>query len=295
MKKILLPTDFSKNAWNAIDYALHFFSNEKCTFYLLNAYTPSFYRVDYMFGGPAQSAIPDNGINLSIEGLEYALKRIKKEYKNPNHQFKMISAFNTLTDEVHEVCKDKNIDMVVMGTQGASGAKEFFLGSNTVHVLRKAPIPVLAVPTEYRFKEVNKILLPTDYWSKYKPNEIGPLIDLVKQFNATLHVVHVGEDHDLTPPQLKNKEHLVHLLADVPTEFQDITDAYMPNEVHTYMEKNAIGLIAMMNRKHSFLERLILKQNVDAVGYHSAVPFLVLPDTAEISKIGKDEKYSVAH
>ena len=295
MKKILLPTDFSKNAWNAIDYALHFFKNEHCTFYLLNAYTPSFYRVDYMFGGPAQSALPDIGVDLSIEGLEYALKRIEKKYKNPFHQFKTISAFNTLTDEVREVCADKNIDMVVMGTQGASGAKEFFMGSNTVHVLRKAPVPVLAVPTEYDFKDISKIGLPTDYWSKYKPKEIAPLLDLVRKFGATLYVVHVVEEHDLTPAQLDNRKHLEHLLNGIPTIFEDITDAYMPNGLHTYVDRNSIGLLAMMNRKHSFLERLVLKQNVDAVGYHSAVPFLVLPDTSEIAKIGNDETYSLAH
>ena len=295
MKKILLPTDFSKNAWNAIDYALNFFKNKKCTFYLLNAYTPSFYRVDYMFGGPAQSAIPDIGVDLSLEGLEHAMERIKKEYKNPNHQFKALSAFNTLTDEVREVCEDKKIDMVVMGTQGASGAKEFFLGSNTIHVIRKASVPVLVVPTKYAFKEIKKVLLPTGYWSKYKSNELAPLLDLVKTFGATLHVVHVVEEHDLTKVQMENKKHLERLLEGVTTVFQDITDDYMPNGLHAYIEKNAIGLIAMMNRKHSFLERLVLKQNVDAVGYHSAVPFLVLPDTAEISKIGNNEKYTLAH
>lgn len=284
MKKILLPTDFSKNAWNAIEYALHFFKEEKCTFYLLNTYTPSFYRVDYLVGGPVQSAIPDVGVDISLKGLEFALERIKKEYKNPNHTFETLSAFNTLTDEVHELCDEGKVDMVVMGTQGASGAKEFFLGSNTVHVIRKATVPVLAVPQDYDFKPIEKVLLPTGYWSKYKPEEFKPLIDLVKKIGATLHVVHAAEGHDLNKSQLANKEHLHKLLKGVQTVFQDVTEDYMPNIVHSYVKKNRIGLIAMMNRKHSFLDKLILKQNVDAVGYHSEVPFLVLPDTSEISK-----------
>ena len=66
--------------------------------------------------------------------------------------------------------------------------------------------------------------------------------------------------------------------------FTDNTDEYMPNIVHDYIERNHIGLVAMMNKKHTFLERLMMKQNVDAVGYHSQTPFLVLPDTSEISK-----------
>ncbi|MEZ4811617.1 MAG: universal stress protein [Allomuricauda sp.] len=284
MKKIILPTDFSKNAWNAIDYALHFFKDEKCVFYLLNTYTPAFYRVDYLVGGPVQSAIPDVGVDISLKGLEYALERINKEYKNPNHQFETLSAFNILSDEVQELCESQKIDMVVMGTQGASGAKEFFLGSNTVHVIRKAPAPVLAVPKEYRFKPIEKVLLPTGYWSKYRSEEVEPLIMLIKRMGATLHVVHAAEGHTLTKVQLENKGHLLRLLKGIPTVFHDVAEDYMPNIVHSYVKKNSIGLIAMMNRKHSFLDRLVLKQNVDSVGYHSEVPFLVLRDTSELSK-----------
>ena len=284
MKQILLPTDFSKNAWNAIAYALEFFKNEECKFFLLNTYTPSFYRVDYLVGGPVLSAIPDVGVDISLKGLEFTLERIKKEHKNPKHQFESLSAFNTLTDEIGEICENKTIDMVVMGTQGASGAKEFFLGSNTVHVIRKSTVPVLAVPNGYQFQPIEKILLPTGYWSKYKPHEIAPLISMVKESGATLHVVHAVEEPDFTQAQTKNKEHLQQLFSEIPTIYEDVTDAYMPNIVHSYVEKNKMGLIAMMNRKHSFLDRLVLKQNVDSVGYHCSVPFLVLPDTARISK-----------
>ena len=285
MKKILLPTDFSKNAWNAILYALELFKEEKCTFYLLNAYTPAFYRIDYMVGGPMASAIPDIGVDISLNGLENTLDRIKNDHHNPRHTLEILSAFNTLPDEVNEVCQDRKIDMVVMGTQGATGAKEFFLGSNTVHVIRKAAVPVLAVPNGYGFRNIKKVLLPTDYWSKYKSNELKPLMDMIKKFGVDLHVLHALEGHDLNKAQSENKEHLKKMLKGIPNVvFTDNTDEYMPNIVHDYIERNHIGLVAMMNRKHTFLERLMMKQNVDAVGYHCQTPFLVLPDTSEISK-----------
>ena len=78
MKKILLPTDFSDSAWNAITYAMDFFKNEVCTFYLLHAYTPAFYRMDYILGGPMFSAIPDAEVDISLAGLEKTLLRYKK-------------------------------------------------------------------------------------------------------------------------------------------------------------------------------------------------------------------------
>lgn len=231
------------------------------------------------------SAIPDIGVDISLKGLESTLERIKNDHFNPRHMFEILSAFNTLPDEVNEVCQDKKIDLVIMGTQGATGAKEFFLGSNTVHVIRKATVPILAVPTGYGFKEIKNVLLPTGYWSKCKSNELRPLLDLVKRFGAALHVLHALEGHDLVKAQSENKEHLKKLLKDIASViFIDNTDEYMPNIVHDYIDKGNIGLVAMMNRKHSFLERLILKQNVDVVGYHCQIPFLVLPDTSKIFK-----------
>lgn len=280
MKKILLPTDFSKNAWNAILYALQFFKEEKCTFYLLNAYTPCFYRVDYMFGGPMASAIPDIGVDISIKGLEHTLERIQNEHYNPRHTLKILSAFNTLPDEVNEVCQERKIDLVVMGTQGATGAKEFFLGSNTVHVIRKATVPILAVPNGYAFKEIKKVLFPTDYASKYKAAGLKPLLDIVKRFGSELYILHALEGYGLTKEQTSNKIHLMKLAKGVPNVFfRDSATEYLPNMVHGFIEKHQIGLVAMMNRKHSFLERLLVKQNVDVIGYHSQIPFLVLPET----------------
>ncbi|NDV44123.1 universal stress protein [Flagellimonas sediminis] len=285
MKNMLLPTDFSRNAWNAIEYALHFFKDEKCKFYILNTYTPAFYRMDYLLGGPAMSAVPDFGLDISLEGLENTVKRIEKEYKNPNHSFEMISSFNTLSDEIREFSERRKVDMVVMGTQGATGAKEFFLGSNTVHVLRKSKVPVLVVPRSYDFKPIKDVLLPTGYESKYKAEELEPLMAIATRFKAKLHVLHALEDFELTPSQKDNKSYLKQMFKNLQDiVFVDTTEEYMPNIVHTYIEKNHVGLVVMMNRKHQFLDQLLLRHHVDMLGYHCDIPFLVLRDTSELSK-----------
>ncbi len=280
MKKILLPTDFSKTAWNAITYALQLLKDDECTFYLLNAYTPTIYRVDYLVGGPAVSAIPDYGIDISLSGLEQAIEQIEEEYPNPKHHFEMISEFNTLTDEVDSVCREKGIDLIVMGTTGASGAEEIFLGSNTVHVIKKAKVPVLAVPEHYTYKPLEAIMFPTDYQKPFNIDDVEPLFQIASKFNATLHVVHSVES-GLSQQQIKNRNLLKDMLDAIPSKFQDVTNDYMPNLVHSYVARNDIDLVAMMNRKHTFLQRLFFKQNVDSVGYHCDVPFLVLPETSK--------------
>ncbi|MCE2613002.1 universal stress protein [Flavobacteriaceae bacterium D16] len=284
MFKILLPTDFSDNAWNAISYAMEFFKEEQATFYLLHTYTPAFYRMDYMMGGPSFSAIPDVGVDISQAGLENTLEQVQKTFNNPKHTLKTISAFNLLTDEINEVSQEKDIDLIVMGTQGATGAAEIFLGSNTVFVLRKAMVPVLVIPEGYSFRKVDKMVFPTDYWTAYKQEDVDTIKGFAAIHGIEITVLHVKEEYDLKDTQIANKEHLGQCLKGVPHQFEEKKGALMPDAVIDYITEHDYQLLAMMNRKHSFMERLLWKQNVDQIGFHTPVPFLVIRDNANIVK-----------
>jgi len=284
MLKILLPTDFSANAWNAIRYALKFLENRDCIFYILHAYTPAFYRMDYLIGGPTFSAIPDVGVDISMEGLEKTKEDIINNYPNPRHQYELVSAFNLLTDEIDNIATEKKVDMVIMGTQGASGAKEIFVGTNTVYIIRKARIPVMAIPASYRFQKISHILFPTDYWSKYKEEEFQRLLDLADFCAAEITVLHVKEEYDLTPKQEGNKAHLAGRLSGVPHRFEELKGALMPQAIMDYVTEHQFELLVMMNRKHGFLDRLMWRQNIDQIGFHVEIPFLVLRDSSKIDK-----------
>jgi len=283
MKKILLPTDFSDSAWNAITYAMDFFKNEVCTFYLLHAYTPAFYRMDYILGGPMFSAIPDAEVDISLAGLEKTHSDIKNLPHNPKHHFEEVSAFNVLTHEINDLTQEKDIDLIVMGTKGATGAKEVFIGSNTVYVLRKATAPVFVVPVNSKYKSVKKVLFPTDYLTQYKEHEFQHLIELVKMSGGHLTILHVKEEYELSEAQLKNKTHLATLLKGIPHTFAEENGKLMPEAVIKYIDQEKFDLLAMMNRKHSILDRLFVKHNVDQLSFHVQVPFFVVRDTAKVA------------
>ncbi len=281
MNTILIPTDFSRNAWHAISYALMFFKDETSKFYLLHTYSPAFYRMDYMMGGPAVSAIPDVGIDISLAGLETTLAEVKREFPNRRHRFETLSAFNTLTDEVRELSRKKGIDLVVMGTKGASGAKQLFLGSNTVFVLRKAEVPVLVVPEDVPYHPVRTILFPSDYLSHYKPEELEPVLHIARMHQSRIILLHVREKGGLSEVQKDNKAHLERSLQELDYETVEESGELMPDAVLKYTEEHPIDLLVMMNRRHSFLERVLIRQNVDQIGFHVKVPFLVVPDSTE--------------
>ena len=284
MKTILLPTDFSEHSWKAIVYTLHLFQNQKCLFILSHAYTPALHRIDYHLGGPVMSAVPDLGVDRVLENLDQWKTKLESDLPNQLHEIQMHSSFNSLSEEVQDLCAQHPVELIAMGTQGASGAKEIFLGSNTVHLIHRSRHPVLAVPSGIQFSGIKKVLFPTDYLTKYLPLEIKPLLELIHEHQAELHIIHAVEQDDLTPKQEETKVYLKEIFAEVNPLFEDLTQGFMPNIIHNYADENQIDLLCMMNRGHSFLSRLMFRQNVDQVAYHSDIPFLVLPDSAEMTK-----------
>ncbi len=130
MKKILLPTDFSENSINAIEYASHLFKDVPCKFFLLNVFKiPYLANEELMDQNVAQlAALEEEMHETSKKEMKELLDRLPK---NTKHDFATISDYNLFNLAVHQVVEEKNIELIIMGTKGATGAKEIFLGSNT--------------------------------------------------------------------------------------------------------------------------------------------------------------------
>ncbi len=281
MKTIILPTDFSKNAYNAITYALELFKNEKCRFYLLNTYTPAIYESEYILHSPGQIGLGDIYQSRSEENLNDLKKKLERNFENSRHEFITHSVFNLLVDEVVDLADREKVDMIIMGTQGATGAKEILLGSHTVHVIKKAPCPVMAIPAGYSYEEPRAILFPTDYEVNYRNTELSVLMDLARMFKSTVHVLHVSTGFELTKKQEKNKARLSEMLSKIKHEFHDVPSQEIIDGINGFKAKSKVDLLAMVQNKHTFLERLFIEPVIKKIGFHVTIPFLVLPHPNE--------------
>ncbi|WP_318312798.1 universal stress protein [Flagellimonas crocea] len=277
MIRVVLPTDFSKNAEHAISYAVKTLADSTCTFYLMHAYTPPVYRVDYTLGSPGQLGLPDDEKYKAEQALEKTKKKIKELHNVPKHTFVTHAAFNSLESEIAEITQKENIDFIVMGTQGATGAKEIFFGSNTVHVIQKATIPVLAIPSVFEYRPPYNILFPTDFEVDYRKSNIDFLVQLLKLWHSKLHIMHVASPEGLDSDQIKHKASLEGMLLEHNHEFYDLPDQELIGAINYFQENTPVELLAMIKNKHSFLERLFLEPVIKNIGFHGKVPFLVLP------------------
>ncbi|SKB58692.1 universal stress protein [Maribacter arcticus] len=277
MKKIILPTDFSENAFNAISYALNLFKKEECAFYLLNTFTPSTYHDKLEEFNPGQTDIKDASQESSLAQMAELQKRISKKFKNPKHLFVPHCAFNTLVDEVERIIDKENIDLVIMGTQGATGAGDILFGTNTIHILKKAACPILAVPSNFTYKSPKRILFPTDYGIVYQKEKLKELLNIAKQKRAEIELLYVSGGYELTEGQLARKANLEEILKGIPCQFHIDTDNDIPDAIIDFTFDNKIDLLVMLRLKHSLIGRIFSKSLIKELGFNLTFPLMVLP------------------
>ncbi|WP_298423362.1 universal stress protein [uncultured Kordia sp.] len=277
MKKILLPTDFSDNSLNAIRYAVQLFKDQECEFILLNTFTPVVYRVEYMEVGVAQYGLLDAMRDTSKKGLREVQQKIEAEFNNPKHTFTRRAAFNILSSEIEELYEKKVMDIIVMGTQGASGIDQILFGSNTVHVIKSAKCPLLAIPNDYTFVTPNKILFPSDYEIDFQEKQLQTIKDIVELYNSELQFFHVSYTYQLTHKQDENRQKLANYFKDITSDFNTVYDKNIVDAIMECQSEKDINLLAMINNKQSFFENLFFGSNINKIGFRVDVPFLVIP------------------
>jgi nucleotide-binding universal stress UspA family protein len=161
MKKILVPTDFSSNSKHALKVAAFLAKKAKGRLELLHTNTAVAYA----------PPLPDYYVPEAYDMTEYyenaaeELFNLKREILSDGGfddvKFETVVEEGFLYSTVRRIAEEDRADLIVMGTKGATGATEFFVGSNTEKVIRTAPCPVLAVPDKSGEFTLKTVVFPT--------------------------------------------------------------------------------------------------------------------------------------
>ncbi len=278
--KVLLPTDFSENAWHAINYAVFLFENTACTFYVLHAHQASPSGLVSTINKERDTRLHEITLDESREKLYKTVGQLKKINKVKDHSFEAVLESEALLNAVGRNVIDLDIDYICMGTQGASGFKEIFLGSNTVKLIKNINFcPVIAVPESYLFSRPDSIAFATDYKHLYQKNELAPLLDIARLWDSTIRVIHVKAEESLSEMQQELKSLLSQFLKNIPFEADELD--YHPNinlRINEWVESNGCGMLCMINSSHEFFSRILREPVVRKIAFRTHIPFLVLPE-----------------
>ena len=279
MKNILVPTDFSNDAYNALHYAAKLFDSEYCTFYLLNVCKPQS-KLQAAMTSKKQEA--DENARLAIrseEGLLATCHKIILDNDNPKHQFETICITGDLIDSISMIVQEKNVDLVVMGNKGKTAARNVFFGGNTTRTISKMKLcPVLMVPREFEFSALKEIAFATYFKRYFSADLIASISSLAALFDASIRIVQINERKLLDRQQKVNKDVLSQYLRNVSHTFH-----WMPfyaeksKIIDQFVDELAVQMLVMINYEHNFLEKIIREPVIMELTSNLDIPFLVIP------------------
>ena len=278
-KRILIPTDFSRNAFNAIKYAMELYKRENCNFSILNSYYLSGYAKDSLL-----TPQPTEKDRLNIqERSEKNLERLKIQMgfyeESPNHNFTYLSEFGPFFDVLKKVVEKEDIELVIMGTQGESNNDTVILGSNAVNAMEKIRnCPVLAIPSSVLFKEPNEIVFPTSFRTHYKEKELATLVEISRLLNSPIRILHIQKGRMLNKEQLENKKLLEAILDPASFTHHRLHNIDLKDGVSCFVQSRESEMIAIINKKHNFFGSIFSNPMVKELGKHTHVPLLAMHD-----------------
>lgn len=261
---------------NSIDFAVTLFKDVACDFYLLNVQKASSFISDDMLMVASSTTIYNTIIDAAKKSLANTISKVKTHYKNDKHHFHPVVDYDNFIDSINQLSEKHQIDLIVMGTKGASGLQKVIFGSNTVRVIQRCKVPVLAIPDNCVFSNLSKVAFTTNNITSFNIDTLKPLIDLATQYDSKLHVLHVADENHLIQEQSKNVDFFSLHFENPIHDYMDVKAKYMYHIVHEYIMRNDIKMLCMIGEKHSFLERLFNEHLVETFAFSIDVPFLVI-------------------
>ncbi|WP_299113956.1 universal stress protein [uncultured Winogradskyella sp.] len=278
--KILLPTDFSDNAWHAINYATELYKGQETDFYILNVFSATSNLIESFINLEPGSELYETKKWDSENGLAKVLEKlILREKSDRKHRFKTISMFNNTIEAIKLVVDKKDIELIIMGTKGETYSRSTAFGSTAIYVMEKVRnCPVIVVPNKAEIRLPKEIVFPTGFKTYYKRRELKHLTDIAKKSDAEIVVLHVKESDKLSETKKENKALLEEILQDTKYKFHMLSHNAVITAINIFVESRNSDMVAFINRKHTFFGSILTNPMVKEISFHLNVPILAMHD-----------------
>lgn len=273
MKTVLLPTDFSANSKNAVNWALNFYQSEQVKFILIHSYFSP------QSGSSAVVSINEILRKQAKEDLAKYKKELGAAFPENKNEIIHKEVYGDVLYAIKSISEELDNVAVVVGAKGMSAMEQIFIGSNTSAVVKEADAPVYVIPENVIYKKVEKIALAIDFQDNLNTNALNPLKDLLVNKNAALRVFYVDDEDGEISEEQQTK-----VVADLESKLNQKIDVIKIKEddslaaVQKFIHSHNIDCLVTVNRKKSFFESLFHRSFSKQVALHTDTPLLVLRD-----------------
>lgn len=267
MKKILIPTDFSGNARNAVNYGVALAQQFGSEVHFLYAY--KIYSTAAMFVSVEDFVEKDAQEDMSalVEDVRQGLHQDLRIH----HRIVRGDTVPVIVD----IAEQEGFDLIVMGAKGVSGLEEIFMGSTANGVIKAGKTPVLTIPAGQVFQPLDSIVLAVDGDPISDPAVLSPLTRLAAHFGAKVLIFH----QDTGEGEKAIDTSVLEALGNLPFSIHlELDRDQVENSVQDFMQAYQAGMLCLIRRKRSFLEQIFHSSITSKEVFRCEVPLLVLYD-----------------
>jgi len=266
IKRILVPTDFSEPATNALRYAQ-----------ILAGLTQAEVKVLHIFNVPVVDPyMPGDTLELLMQevkaGNDAKMEELLKSFPGITGE----SMHGFVIDDINRFAEEWEADLIVMGTTGASGAKEAFFGSNASGVLSHSHVKTLSIPESYtNQKAPSKICYASDFTGNEELS-FRIFVNLAKAWDCSLDILHIVSD-ELVFTSAQANDMYTKIAAGCNfdrMEFAEIKSNEVTAAIETFVQTNGTDILGMAVHHRNILERIFSKSKTKAIANHAQIPLL---------------------
>lgn len=271
MISVLVPTDFSKNAYQTLRYAISTINGKSIHIILLNTYQllPS---TSEMF-----ISIDDILQKNSEEGLIKEIESVKEEFPDKAFSYDLISLNGSLKNGIRQVIKENNVDLVMMGTSGATGLEKLFIGSNASDIIKAIGKPVLILPDDENIDKLDKIVLAIDY-KEIVDSQMMESLKLMATLNGAhiniISIVPEGKSKEVN--KISNKLAVCEELKNFSHSYELIEGSNVVDSINDFVLKKEANLLAVIPHKIGFFESFFHKSVSKELVLRAHIPMMAM-------------------
>lgn len=266
MKNIILATDFSENARNAIVYAINLLGDKDVEYTLVNSFWEPQMNKDVLI------TIRDILEKRSEEGLQKEIEFIQEKFPDKTINVGTQSIHGRLSDVVNDLAKKKRYDYVIVGTKGKTGS--WYIGSVAKQLVQKSCVPIIVIPENAKYKSISKIVYATDLVED-ESFLINQLISFAEIHEAHITVLHVDRDTSNSEWSIDELKRIVDKSSYKRVMFEELISKNTEDAILNYTEENEIDLLAMTTYTTLLLKKLFHRSLTKQILLNSDIPMLV--------------------
>lgn len=271
MKTIIIPTDFSPVAHNAMHYGIDLAKAANASVLLFHVY-----QVPVSYSDVPIALVSVDELQKAAEKTMKTLKAEVEHLVSGSIKVYAETRLGNVADEIENLCNKVKPFAVVMGSKGASGLEKVLFGSTTLTAIKHLTWPVICIPPGKEFGNgIKKIGFACDFKDVVKTTPTHFIKDFAKEFNAELHVLNVDYHNKHFKPETPEQSLLLHtLLEDVHPVYHFIEHKDIEDGINEFAEKNNLDLIISIPKKHKLLEGVFKTSSTKQLVFQSHIPVM---------------------